>query len=72
MDVFGDWVVSSSSGATYSDGLNRDSLCLRKQNNSPKRRVLNQRQRTMNNEQNCGSYINIPSLQTYRSNLHFN
>jgi hypothetical protein len=52
---FGDWILSQSSGGTYSVGPNRYSYSL-----------WEREDRTMDNVQNCDSYTNIASSQTYR------
>jgi hypothetical protein len=76
---YGDWIISPSSGGTYSIGscLRRQKLALSMEPNwvvppedgdriqSPKRSVLNKRQDN-GYVQNYDSYINILSSQTYR------
>jgi hypothetical protein len=57
---------------TQLGAIDRVILCLQNQQHlkteieSCLRRVLYKEDRTMDNVQNCDSYINIPSSQTYR------
>jgi hypothetical protein len=62
---FGDWILSPSSGNTYSVGPVSETLFWK-----INRRVFLDKDRTMDKVQKCNICINVPSSQTFRSYLH--
>jgi hypothetical protein len=59
---FRDWILPLSSGGTYSDEPSR-----KRHNPVSETSCFKRKDRTMDNVQNCDSYITVPSSQTYRS-----